>query len=94
MKDVVSSLNCVPNILFNDYDLVFYASAENKLMVKENYALQWGILQNNLQSKLNFLAPIRPQHHDYSAIPMDMCYNANSFAFRKNFEHYHRWKKA
>jgi hypothetical protein len=32
------------NIFFNDYDLVFYASAENKFIVKENYVLQWGIL--------------------------------------------------
>jgi len=28
------------NIFFNDYDVVFYASAENKFIVKENYVLQ------------------------------------------------------
>jgi len=31
------------NIFFNDYDVVFYASAENKFIFKENYLLQWGI---------------------------------------------------
>jgi len=73
---------------------VFYASAENNFIFKENYVLQWGIPQINLQPKLNVPDPIYPQHHDNSAISMDMCYNANSFAFRKNFEHYHRWKTA
>jgi len=35
---------CPKNILFNDYDLVFNASVGNKLIIKENYVLQWGIL--------------------------------------------------
>ncbi len=32
------------NFFFNDYDLVFNASAENKLIIKENYVPQWAIL--------------------------------------------------
>jgi hypothetical protein len=32
------------SIFFNDYDLVFIPSTENKFIIKENYALQWGIL--------------------------------------------------
>jgi CBS domain-containing protein len=32
------------NIFFNDYDLVFIPSSENKLIIKENYVLQWGNL--------------------------------------------------
>jgi len=82
------------NIFFNDYDLVFYASAENKLIFKENYVLQWGILSKNLQPKHCFPSPIHSQHNDNSAIPMDTCNNTNSSAFWKNFEHYDRWKKA
>jgi hypothetical protein len=82
------------NIFFNDYDVVFYASAENKFIFKENYVLQWGNLQNNLQPKLNFPVPIPAQHHDYSAIPMDKCYKKNSFTIRQYFEHYQRWKTA
>jgi hypothetical protein len=39
------------NIFFNDYDLVFYASVENKLIFKENYVLQWGILQKKSATK-------------------------------------------
>jgi hypothetical protein len=82
------------NIFFNDYDVVFYASAENKFIFKENYVLQWGNLQNDLQPKFYFPVPIYTQHHDYSAIPVDNCYKTNSFTIRKNFEHYHRWKTA
>ena len=82
------------NIFFNDYDVVFNAFAENKFIFKENYVLQWGNLQNNLQPKFNVPVPISAQHHDYSTIPMDKCYKTDSFAIRKNFEHYHRWKTA
>jgi len=82
------------NIFFNDYDVVFHASAENKFIFKENYVLQWGNLQSYLQPKFNFPVPIYTQHHDCSAIPMDCCYKTNSFTIWKNFEHYHRWKKA
>jgi len=64
------------------------------VIVKENYVLQWGNLQNNLQPKFIFPVPIYTQHHDYSAIPMNKCYNTDSFTIRKNFEHYHRWKTA
>ncbi len=80
---------------------MFYASAENKFIIKENYVLQWGILQKTFNQNLSLPAPINSQHNDNNAIPMDMCNNANSFAFRKNFEHYHQcqgqsewlWKK-
>ncbi len=82
------------NIFFNDYDVEFYASAENKFIFKENYVLQWGIPQSNLQPKLNLPAPIFSQHNDNSAIPMDMCDNPNTFAFRKNFKYHHQWKTA
>jgi hypothetical protein len=82
------------NIFFNDYDVVFNAFAENKFIFKENYVLQWGNLQNNLQPKFNFPVPISAQHHDYSTISMDKCYKTDSFAIWKNFEHYHRWKTA
>jgi hypothetical protein len=82
------------NIFFNNHDVVFNAFAENKFIYKENYVLQWGNLQNNLQPRLHFPVPIHTQHHVNSAIPMDKCYKKNSLTFGKNFEHYHRWKTA
>ena len=82
------------NIFFNDYDVVFNAFAENKFIFKENYVLQWGNLQNDLQPKFNLLVPIFAQHHDYNITSMDKCYKKNSCPIRKYFEHYHRWKTA
>jgi len=79
---------CPKNIFFNDNDLVFFAFAENKLIFKENYVLQWGIPQDHLQLKLRLLALIHSQHFGDCVIPMDMCDNANTLTFRKNFEHY------
>jgi len=77
------------NIFFNDYDLMFNASNENKLIIKENYVLQWGILQENLQPKLRLPPPIHTQHIENSVVPPDMCNNENSFTLWKNFEHYY-----
>jgi len=82
------------NIFFIDYDVVFHAFAENKFIFKENYVLQWGIPQNDLQPKLDLSVPIYTQHHDNSAISMDKCYKTDSFTIWKNFEHSHRWKTA
>jgi len=82
------------NIFFNDHDVLFYAFAENKFIFKENYVLQWGNPQIDLQPKLNFPVLIHTQHHVNSTIPMDKCYEIDSFAIRKNFKHYHRWKTA
>jgi len=82
------------NIFFNDYDLVFHASTENKLIFKENHVHQWGIFQENLQQKFCFPASFHSQLCNDSAISMDNGNKQNLFFIRKNIEYHNRWKTA
>ncbi len=82
------------NIFFNDYDLVFGTSTENKLIFKENHVHQWGIFQKDLQKKYGFPALLHSQLCNVSAISMNSCNNNNSFTIRKNIEYQNRWKMA
>jgi hypothetical protein len=74
--------------------LFFNAFAANKVIFKENFVHQWGILQENLQLKFNFNTTLHPQCAHNNVISMDLYNILNTLCIRKNFEHYNGWQTA